>query len=149
MLSTELDRLLSQMQFPGMPQLESSYTRAWLRRFGLEYDRFEFNVRLGKGRNPIEGLMPEIQLQNELLSKLRADIVGFRGSLVDIIEVKDRARFNALGQLKGYAALWREEHPESEIRNLIVVARTIDPDAQTAYAAEGIVYSLVEPEGYQ
>src|SRR5262245_17629241 len=126
MRATELERLIHQIQFPGMPVLESNLTRAWIRAYGLKYDRMEFNVRLGKGRPPVDGLLPEIQRQNTLLSQLRADIIAWYGPAVDIIEVKDRARFNALGQLKGYRALWVDDNPSTPVHELIVVAQTID-----------------------
>ena len=51
MTPTELAVLLAQPQYPAMTRLESEITRAWLRWFGIAYDRIEFNVRLGGGWN--------------------------------------------------------------------------------------------------
>jgi hypothetical protein len=144
----DLETLVHQFQYPGMPALESSIARAWIRQYAAKYDRLDFNVRLGKGRAPIDGLMPEIAAQNTLVSQLRADIIAWYAGSVDIIEVKDRARFNAMGQLKGYRALWVADFPSTPVANLIVVGQSIDPDAETAFKAENINYVIVQPETY-
>jgi hypothetical protein len=149
MQQTELDRYLIQFQYPGMPRPESNLTRAWLRREGLAYDRFDFNVRLGAGRAPIAGLTPEMQRQVQMTSQLRADVVGYLGDRVDIIEVKDRARSSAMGQLLGYQVLWTQDNPGIPVRRLVVVAQSIDPDAETILRQVGVEFAIVEPEEYR
>lgn len=146
MQQTDLDRYLVQMQFRGMPAQESNITRAWLRANGLDYDRFEFNVTLGDGRPAAEGIDAATAAQHAFLSKSRADVIGYVGDRVDIVEVKDRAKATAMGQIRGYAVLWRGDHPGIPIRRLLVVARSIDPDVERIFAHEGQEFAIVEPE---
>lgn len=141
-----IDVLLVQLQFPGMPALESNITRGWIRQFGKDYDSLDFNVRLGVGRPLSDGLSPEIQQQQTMLSQRRADIVGHVGAFIDIIEVKDRASLGALGQLRGYQHLWSEDNPQIIVRRLIVVARDVAPDVANVFNREGIEFRVVQPE---
>lgn len=141
-----VDLLLVQMQFPGMPALESNIARAWVREHARDYDSLDFNVRLGEGRPLIDGLSPEVARQQTMLSQRRADIIGHIGVFVDIIEVKDRATFGALGQLVGYRGLWTKDNPTIVVRRLIVVARDIPPDVQHVYEREGVEFRVFQPE---
>lgn len=146
MVQRDLDVLLMQMQFPGMPSLESNITRGWIRQFGADYDSLDFNVRLGVGRPLSDGLSPEIAQQATQLSQRRADIIGHVGAFVDIIEVKDRASLGALGQLRGYQHLWSADNPQIVVRRLIVVARDIPPDVVSVLRREGVEFRVVQPE---
>jgi len=148
MRQTDLDRYLLQKQFPGMPLQESNLARAWLRENGLEYDRFDFNVRLGQGRPIADGLPVEIQRQAKLLSQLRADIVGYVLGRVDIIEVKDRAQSASLGQILAYQKLWNDANGGIAIRRLLIVARESHPDVEAVYKHAGVELDLVEPEEF-
>jgi hypothetical protein len=148
MQQSDLDRYLVQKQFPGMPQPESNLCRAWLRTYGLEYDKFYFNYRVGQGRPLIEGLPPEIQRQAKLLSQLRIDVLGFVNGRVDIIEVKDRAQAASLGQIVAYQKLWNDDNGSTPIRKLIIIARDSHPDVETVYKHAGIDLAIVVPEDF-
>jgi hypothetical protein len=142
----EVDILLVQMQYPGMAAVESDICRAWIRQFARGYDALDFNVRLGKGRDLIEGLSPEIARQQTMLSQRRADVIAHIGAFIDILEVKDRATFGAIGQLRGYRGLWSDEHPQVIVRRLIVLARDIPPDVETIFRREGVEFMRIDPE---
>lgn len=146
MTSSEVQLLLVQMQFPGMPALESNITRGWIRQYASDYDSLDFNVRLGEGRPLIDGLSPEIERQHTMLTQRRADIVGHVGAFVDIIEVKDRASLGAIGQLRGYRKLWSDDNPQIIVRRLMVVARDIPPDVVNVLKHEDIEFRIVQPE---
>lgn len=148
MLQTDLERYLVQKQFPGMPLQESNLCRAWLRANGLEYDRFDFNVRLGQGRPLIDGLPPEIQRQAKMLSQLRADVIGYVLGRVDVIEVKDRAQSASLGQILAYQKLWNDDNGTTPIRRLVIVARDSHPDVENVYRHAGVELNIVAPEDF-
>lgn len=146
MVQRDIDVLLMQMQFPGMPALESNIARGWVRQYAAGYDSLDFNVRLGEGRPLIEGLSPEIARQQTMLTQRRADIIGHVSAFVDIIEVKDRASLGAIGQLVGYRGLWADANPQIVVRRLIVVARDIPPDVENIFKRESIEFRVVAPE---
>ncbi len=133
-----LDILLVQIQYPGMTHVESEITRAWLRARGAQYDSVEFNVRLGEGA-ALQGLWSdETRRMALLLSQKRADAIARQGEVVEIVEVKVRAGLAAVGQLRGYRALYLREHPATIDVRLLVIARSCDPDSAYVYSAEGV-----------
>lgn len=134
-----LGLLLSQIQLPGLTFVESDVAKAWLNAHGAEYDRIDFNVRLGEGTDPGEEYGADIRDLSKLLTQKRADIVAQIGGQVDIIEVKVRVAFGALGQLLGYRNLWRTGHPELPVRRLIAIGRSVVPDCQATHDEYGVV----------
>jgi hypothetical protein len=130
--------LLQQIQFPGMTFVESEIARAWLNRRGADYDEISFNVRLGEGVDPGEEYPEEIRRMATLLTQKRADIVARSGALVDLVEVKVRIAFGAMGQLLGYRELWMREHPELPVRRLIAIGRSVVQDAAEIIEGQGI-----------
>jgi len=133
-----LGDLLVQIQYPGMTFVESEITRAWLNRHGPEYDKIEFNVRLGDGVEVGDGYTPEIQRMARLLTQKRADIVAWVGDQVDLVEVKVRIAFPVIGQLIGYRGLWRQQHVETPVRSLIAIGRAIVPDMGAIIKEAGV-----------
>src|SRR5579864_6652767 len=104
---TSWNRLLQQLQYPGMPKPESDITRAWIRKYGQVYDRLDFNAKLGQGAEIQPGISDATAAQFTALTKKRADIIAYKANTVDILEVKPRMSLSALGQLLGYQHLWQ------------------------------------------
>lgn len=142
-----LEQLIEQSRFPGRFEPEHEVIGDWLRARGNLYDRIEFNVRLGAGITPPPELVEPYATNARELSQKRADIVGYLGDGVQIIEAKGRATINALGQLQAYRALWEFEHPTVPVLGLAVICRRIGPDDLLAMQANGVdvyVYSRVD-----
>lgn len=139
-----LDVLLVQIQFPGMAAPESAVFREWLTRHGAEYDRLDFNVRLGEGVEVGEGFSPEVKTLATTLTQKRADVVGWQGVHPTIFEVKIRASLGALGQLLGYLVLFPKTFPGAPPPHLVVLARRVDNDSAQAFAAYGVDVLLYE-----
>lgn len=133
-----LGQLLVQIQYPGMSFVESEVTRAWLNQRGTQYDEINFNVRLGAGVDPGEEYNEETRRMAELVTQKRADIVARVGDQVDVIEVKVRVSFGAMGQLIGYRDLWQRDHPDLPVRHLVAIGRSVVPDAADIIEGQGI-----------
>lgn len=140
-----LDQLLVQLQFPGMPKPESDVAMLWLQRHGRNYDRIEFNVRLGEGAVPPPGLDPVIVEMTRKVTQKRADIVAWLGDDVTIIEAKIRAGLGAVGQLAGYRELFVRDNNPPRPPRLMVIAKFADPDVQYVFQQSGIDLHLYEP----
>jgi hypothetical protein len=138
MTEQDLAGLLARASYPGMSAVESEVTRAWLGRHGLEYDRVEFQVRLGAGIDPGPG-QPEYirQLGRELWAK-RADVVAITGAAVTIVEVKERITPGAVGQLLVYRDLYRREHPGAATIRLLTIGRGAVTDLIETFTAQGV-----------
>jgi hypothetical protein len=137
-----LEILLVQLQYPGMPAPESEVTRDWLVKRGAEFDRIEFNVRLGKGDELGEEFNASTRKLAAAVSTKRADIIAWRENSAYILEAKWRCGLGALGQLLGYRVLFLEQFPTIDDVFLQVIARKIDGDVELALRAHGIQYEL-------
>lgn len=140
----DLDVLLVQYQYPGMPPAESAVFRDFLQRRGREFDRFDFNVRLGTGATPAEGLAGVYEELATKLTQKRADVVAWRAGAPTIIEVKIRIGLGAQGQLLGYRSLWIRDRPNEPEPALLAIARRTDDDTLDALSDQGITVILYE-----
>ena len=116
------------LSYPGLLPREIIVFRNWLKLHESEYDRFEYNVRLGDGFDPGPTFDPKIRQLSQDNTKTRVDAVGFVGSQATLIEVKDRAGFSAIGQLVGYEALWIQAHPTDMPPKMLLVCNRFAPD---------------------
>lgn len=139
-----IEQLLQQLQFPGMPQPESDVAMLWLQRHGREYDAIEFNVRLGEGQLPLPGLDASTARLQRLVTQKRADIIVTLGDQATIIEAKIRAGLGAIGQLTGYRDLYARDNPDRPAPRLLIIAKFADPDVQYVASQNGIDLLLFE-----
>lgn len=135
----ESDRL----QFPALLPAEIAVRRAWLRLHQTEYDRFEYNVRVGPGFDPGPGLHPNDRQMAIDNTRKRIDALAWQGSNPTIIEVKDRAGLSAIGQLMGYIVHWKIEHPNQINPKALLVANRLAPGVQEVLQAHGVMFELV------
>lgn len=131
-------------KYPGLLPREIVVLRAWLRLREKDFDRFDYNVRIGTGFDPgptVSDSIRQMAIQN---SQKRIDAVGYKGTDVTLIEVKDRAGFSAVGQLVGYLHMWQAAHPEQAKPRLLLVANRLQDDIPLVAAGAGIEIDLVE-----
>jgi len=136
--------------FPGLMPGETRAWRRWLETYELDFDKFDYNVRIGPGIDaPPETLADMPELQEKLRKQFyestrhRIDCVGYRGPAVTIFEVEVRGGVTALGQLKTYAELWRTTRPVHGPLFLRLVAFRLSPGMAEVFAREGIRADLV------
>jgi hypothetical protein len=94
-------------KYPGLLPRECAILRAWLQQHEGEYDRFDYNVRLGPGTDPGSTYADSVRQQAIANSQLRVDAVGWQGDIPTIIEVKENAGTSALGQILTYNVTWQ------------------------------------------
>jgi len=113
-VGTLAQRLESErLKYPGLLPEEILVLRAWLNLHQAEYDRFDYNMRIGQGTDPGPTYSPEVRRQAVLNTQLRIDAVAFKGTQPTIIEVKRRATASNVGQILTYASVWSVEFPQS------------------------------------
>jgi hypothetical protein len=139
-----LEQLLVQIQFPGMPKPESDVCREWITRHGAEYDQIDFNVSLGTGVQLQGDFSQEtIDLANQMTKK-RADMITWQYGQPAIWEVKIRASLGAVGQLIGYRELFDTTYPGAPEPTLTILARRVDDDTRYVASQQGIDIVLYE-----
>ena len=136
--------LLAREFFPEKTKHESHVYREYLSRHIHEYDRVILQVRLGVGMTPDPSHLAGVQRQAVRNSLKVIDILGWSGLQPTIIEVKIRVQIQALGQVLGYRALFREANPGALDPRLIVVGRYSDVDTLRVLGNEGIPVYLYE-----
>lgn len=70
-------------------------------------DVFDYNFRLGKGRDPGPEFTEAIRRQAIMATQFRVDAVGFQNGVPVIIEVDRNAGPAQTGQVLSYEAMWR------------------------------------------
>lgn len=130
--------LADRQTYPAMLPREILIFKGWLAQHETEYDRFEFNVRVGSGVDPGPGFSDSARQSGILNSQKRIDAVGWQGSQATIIEVKFRAGASAIGQLVVYTPLFKVLRPDLAMVKMALVTDQPQPDLDPALQALGI-----------
>lgn len=134
---------MSPRPFPHLLPAESIAWAVWLRFHAQEYDRFDYDVRVGRGRPIDPTLPPEIQDMARALYPNRIDVVGYKGTIPTIFEVNPRGSLKATGAILLYEFLYRETFAYTGELHLAVVLERIAPDMQRHLESEGVTVYVV------
>lgn len=107
------------------------------------YDTVAYDVKIGRPPDFVtEHADPAMRAQAPLY-QYKIDVVGYKGSSVDIIELKKYATFRALGQVNSYAHLYKRDiDPLSEPKR-IVVTNQLMPEMDVLAEAAGVLMIVV------
>jgi hypothetical protein len=99
-------------------------------------------------QTPPSVLVSDVQDSNaaQLPSVYLAAYVPDGWTTAAIIEVKDRADYRAVGQLLGYRALWRQDHPTTTDPTLILVTNRVIPDLLPTITETGVQLAVVDAD---
>lgn len=143
-MATPAQRLESDRhKYPGMAPREVIIFRAWLALHQSEYDRFEYNVRVGNGIDPGDDYPAIYRQQYIENTQKRVDAVAWKGDQPTIIEVKDRATASSMSQILTYKALWPITFPDSPAPKLLLVTNRVAADMPIVLDATGITLEFV------
>lgn len=142
----ERTELLTLSRYPGRFPGEHEVIADWLPDAVTRYERIAFNVHLGQGAQPPAGLQEPWRTEAIRGTQKRADIVAWLPEGVVIIEAKNRATSDALGQLIAYRALWLEGNPNVPVVALEVICRRINADDLYAFLTSGITVKVFEQD---
>jgi len=131
-------KLLIMKHYPERTDGESAVIRAYLLEHLSEYDRVQFSVRIGTPIVPDPSHVQSVQDNTIFSSKLRIDILGWRGNALDLIEVKQRITPASLGQILTYRHVLQRDLPDAPEPRLVVVGREASQDAVDALTAHGV-----------
>lgn len=127
---------LKNRQFPGLLPDDIELWERFLSAFPDRFERFDYDVRVGTGRDPGERFVENVRKMAVHLSQRRIDAVGFNDGELTIIEITLSAGLRALGQLQVYPGLYRSTFlPLQRIKTMLVaesVQADIMPTLQTS-----------------
>lgn len=146
-MSTPAQRLKDdRFKYPGMAPREVIIFRQWMRLHQDEYDRFDYNVRIGNGTDPGPNYDDATRKQYIMNTQKRVDVVGWKGAQPTIIEVKDRATASSMSQLITYDTLWPITYPNTPPPKLLLVTNRVSADMPLVLARAGIRLEMVEAD---
>ena len=117
---------------PGIPSGDFLIWMRWRDQAALLFDQLYFNVRVGEPIPVAEDLPPEIKAMAVALSRRRIDLVGEKGPAWSLVELKQDAGAEALGQVLLYKALWLSDPPDSRSVRMTIVTNTFNKDMNIA-----------------
>ena len=143
-MATPAQRLESERhKYPGMAPREVIIFRAWLAANQSQYDRFEYNVRVGNGVDPGPTYPAVYRQQYIENTQKRIDAIGWQGNQPTIIEVKDRATASCMSQILTYKTLWPITFPNTPAPKLLLVTNRVAADMPMVLDASGITLAIV------
>ena len=108
-----------------------------------DYTLFEYDVRVGLGRDPGFEFESNIRQMALDLSYRRIDCVAHKPTEITVIEITHSAGFKALGQVNGYPILYALTFmPHLPIKSLLVCA-TIQSDIVPVLESLRVQYEVV------
>jgi hypothetical protein len=143
-MGTPAQRLESERAlYPAMQVDEILVWRKWLQLHQAEYDRFDYNVRIGTGVDPGPAFPDNIRKMAIAIRSLRLDAVGYKGAAPTIFEVKRRAGPENVGQLLTYRAVWEAQQLSEVAPALVLVASDTSTHILPVVQQSGIQLVLV------
>lgn len=130
-------------KYPHMFPLDTEVWERFLDKYAKLYNTFVYDCRVGKKTWVFPHWKKEYKRDAHMLSQLRIDVVGFRDTTIDIIEVKPRFSSSAIGQVTTYCECFIEDFEIKRPVRPVVVAGSIDPNLQPILEKFKIAYIQV------
>lgn len=120
-------------QRPFYPHMAVADTAIWSRyvaRFPDAFKEAAYDVAIGEGAPFDTVVNPATGGHVNRLYQRKIDVVLRDGGGVILVEVKPRATTAAIGQITGYATLWKRDFPDYPITQLVIVTDSIAPEME-------------------
>jgi hypothetical protein len=131
------------IKYPHMFPLDIVIWERFLDTYSGDFSGFTYDVKVGSGTKPIKGLGSNYERMQQILSKYRVDVVGYKPNAIYIIETKPEAGTIAIGQIEAYTRLYlRDFKPQLPIIGMIVTDREL-PDMRYLTSQKKIEYYIV------
>ena len=121
-----------------MLKSDSEIWDRFLRKYPNHFDMVDYDVHVGKGITPDPAWEPNISAMATSLSQRRIDVLGIKGLLWYIVEVKKDPGVSAVGQLIGYRVLYKLQYPARPTPRLLLLSDQVDDDLAIILASSNI-----------
>ena len=132
-----------QAKYPGMPVAEQLVWRAFLAQYGAQWERFDYNIRLGPGVTPPDNIVEPWRSASIAASKPRGDAIGWQGSVPTIFEVERYAKSDAMGQILHYRDLWEQYETGAAAPAMAIVCSDHSAGLEVSLEQHGITLYTV------
>lgn len=125
--------IYSNLHFDHMLPQDQEVFKLFLASPANIYEYFDYDVRVGDGRDPGTEHDENTRQLAIKLSQRRIDAVGHHADHIAIIEVTRVAGLKALGQLHAYPVLYQLKYKPQLSLKPILIAETLETDAEEAF----------------
>jgi hypothetical protein len=115
----------------------------WLKLHPTRFERFEYDVLIGQGRDPGPSYQPNIRQMAITLSQRRIDALGYNAEGITIIELTVSAGLRAIGQLATYPALFHATYNPRTAVSLLLICREVQSDIKPILEMNGVEYEIL------
>lgn len=132
-------------KYPHLLPEDVEIWKSFLELYGDRYVRFDYDIRVGNGRDPGPKVEPPIRQLGIDLSRKRIDAVGTTKTEYHIIEITHTANIRAVGQLFVYPTLYQLTYrPDLPLRPLLV-AGSLGTDIKPVLEALNLPFLICPP----
>lgn len=129
--------------YPHMAVADTAIWRRYVEKYPNAFAEAAYDVAIGAGAEFDTVVNPITGGDAKRLYQRRIDVVLRDGGGVILVEVKPRATTAAIGQLDGYAKLWRRDFPNLPITQLVIVTDSLAPEMEFLAHDAGIEIMVV------
>ncbi len=134
---------MSPQPYPHLLPAEGLIWDAWLQGHAAAFDRFDYDIRVGKGHPTLPEHPAYIKRMIQALSPKRIDVVGWKDKVPTIFEVSPRGGRTVVGALFLYRWLWVQQFGPEPPPRLAGVAPRWDPDVRAFLEAQNVALYVV------
>lgn len=115
----------------------------WLKLHADEYTHFDYDVRVGEGRDPGADFDKNIRQMAVELSQRRIDAIAYKAGSITIIEITPAIGLRAIGQVETYPILYQRTFSPRLPIDTLIVAERIKTDIAVILGQRGIIFEIV------
>lgn len=118
-------------KLPNYPHMKPADVAIWERFINLypdAYDNVMYDLTVGESVDTDQAPDDPLAKSWGMLNARKIDVVGFKATRVDVIEVKPHAGPSAIGQVVGYMHLYHGYRDPSSLPNPVLVTDTDEND---------------------
>jgi len=128
------------------PHLIGDDTEVWnrfIQQYPDKFDTVDYDIKVGKGTGANTFTDETAKNYWIQLTQKRIDVIGYKNTIITIIEVKKRVGLHTLGQILGYRFLYLRENPDIKLVKTLIVCSSINEDDSDVLNNYGIDFIVV------
>lgn len=129
--------------YPHLSAQEAEIWDRFIEKFPDAYDSVEYDIKIGPVPDFVANNEDPAMQKQAPLYRYKIDVIGYKDETIDIIELKQKAQFYTVGQVKGYWRTWSKEHSPPEPPRVLVITGEAAPEVGEVAQAEGVVLIVV------
>lgn len=130
-------------KYPHMKPADVAIWERFIDKFPKAYDKvqYDFNVGDPPPFNPLGDDGED--LNQDMLYRLKIDVVGHSGDKIDIIELKPDAGPSTIGQVISYVTLFQRDEQPKKVLHAVIITDNIRTNMSVLTKSEGVKLIIV------